>query len=57
MHHFQWNSAKYPVKQSLKSLSEIISKVVSQVDADLRTKSQAYNNLKSNLQNMERKAT
>nr|CAB3224657.1 V-type proton ATPase subunit C 2-like [Phallusia mammillata] len=57
MHHFQWNMAKYPVKQSLKSLAEIISKVVNQVDADLRTKSQAYNNLKSNLQNMERKAT
>ncbi|XP_078481292.1 V-type proton ATPase subunit C 2-like [Ciona intestinalis] len=57
MHRFQWNMAKYPVKLPLKSLAEIISKVVSQVDTDLRTKSQAYNNLKSNLQNMERKAT
>uniref|UniRef100_H2YK91 V-type proton ATPase subunit C n=1 Tax=Ciona savignyi TaxID=51511 RepID=H2YK91_CIOSA len=57
IHHFQWNMAKYPVKLPLKSLSEIISKVVTQVDSDLRMKSHSYNNLKSNLQSMERKAT
>nr|Q9NDR5.1 RecName: Full=V-type proton ATPase subunit C 2; Short=V-ATPase subunit C 2; AltName: Full=Vacuolar proton pump subunit C 2 [Ascidia sydneiensis samea]BAA96746.1 vacuolar-type H+-ATPase subunit C [Ascidia sydneiensis samea] len=57
MHRFQWNMAKYPTKQPIKSLTEILSKVVTQVDTDLRSKSQAYNNLKSSLQNMERKAT
>ncbi|CAK8696136.1 unnamed protein product [Clavelina lepadiformis] len=57
LHHFQWNLAKYPVKQSLGNLCDIISKSLTQVDGDLRTKSQSYNNVKTNLQNMERKAT
>ena len=56
LRHFQWMAAKYPMKQPLRALSEIMSKLLTQVDTDLRTKSQAYNNLKSNLQNMERKA-
>jgi len=56
LRHFQWMAAKYPVKQPLRALSEIMSKLLTQVDTDLRSKSQAYNNLKSNLQNMERKA-
>ncbi|XP_019628489.1 PREDICTED: V-type proton ATPase subunit C 1-A-like [Branchiostoma belcheri] len=54
---FQWDMAKYPIKQSLKNISEIIGKQVSQIDTDLKSKSQAYNNLKGNLQAMERKAT
>lgn len=54
---FQWDLAKYPIKQSLKNIQEIIGKQVSQIEADLRTKSSAYNNLKGNLQNLERKAT
>eukprot|EP00918_Siedleckia_nematoides_P097955 GHVU01214546.1.p1 GENE.GHVU01214546.1~~GHVU01214546.1.p1 ORF type:complete len:386 (-),score=48.40 GHVU01214546.1:1514-2671(-) len=53
---FQWDVAKFPIKQSLKNISEIIAKQVSQIDNDLKTKSQAYNNLKGNLQNLERKA-
>jgi V-type H+-transporting ATPase subunit C len=54
---FQWDLAKYPIKQSLKSISDIISKQVTQIDADLKLKAQAYNNLKGSLQNLERKAT
>ena len=54
---FQWDLAKYPIKQSLKNIAEIIGKQASQIEGDLRTKSQAYNNLKGNLQNLERKAT
>ncbi|XP_064603014.1 V-type proton ATPase subunit C 1-like [Liolophura sinensis] len=54
---FQWDLAKYPIKQSLKNISEIISKQVSQIEADLRTKSTSYNNLKGNLQSLERKST
>jgi len=30
---------------------------MSQIEGDLRSKSQAYNNLKGNLQSLERKAT
>lgn len=54
---FQWDMAKYPKKQSLKNLADVISKNLSQVEADLKTKSQAYNAIKTNLQSIERKAT
>ncbi|NXK51091.1 VATC1 ATPase, partial [Chauna torquata] len=65
---FQWDMAKYPIKQSLKNISEIIAKVssldfffflifkgVNQIDNDLKARASAYNNLKGNLQNLERK--
>jgi len=52
---FQWDMAKYPIKQPLRNLTEIISKQVSQIETDLKNKSAAYNNLKSTLQSMERK--
>uniref|UniRef100_A0A8C9XPY9 V-type proton ATPase subunit C n=1 Tax=Sander lucioperca TaxID=283035 RepID=A0A8C9XPY9_SANLU len=52
---FQWDMAKYPIKQSLKNIAEIISKQVTQIDNDLKTRASAYNNLKGNLQNLERK--
>ncbi|XP_057657532.1 V-type proton ATPase subunit C isoform X2 [Diorhabda carinulata] len=54
---FQWDIAKYPIKQSLRNIADIISKQVGQIDADLKTKSAAYNNLKGNLQNLEKKQT
>ncbi|KAI5753383.1 V-type proton ATPase subunit C [Diaphorina citri] len=54
---FQWDMAKYPIKQSLRNIADIINKQIGQIEADLKTKSSAYNNLKSNLQNMEKKQT
>ncbi|XP_022096398.1 V-type proton ATPase subunit C 1-A-like [Acanthaster planci] len=54
---FQWDLAKYPIKQPLKNITEIISKQVTQMDGDLKTKASAYNNLKGTLQSLERKAT
>ncbi|KAG9510103.1 hypothetical protein GZH46_01362 [Fragariocoptes setiger] len=54
---FQWDMAKYPIKQSLKALHDIISKQVGQIDADLKAKSTAYNSLRGNLQTLERKQT
>jgi len=54
---FQWDMAKYPIKQSLKNLSDIIAKQVGQIEADLKVKSQAYNALKASLQNIEKKQT
>ncbi|XP_030849346.1 V-type proton ATPase subunit C [Strongylocentrotus purpuratus] len=54
---FQWDVAKYPIKLPLKSIAEIISKQVSQMDGDLKTKSHSYNSIKGNLQTLERKAT
>uniref|UniRef100_A0A1B0D5Z9 V-type proton ATPase subunit C n=3 Tax=Phlebotomus papatasi TaxID=29031 RepID=A0A1B0D5Z9_PHLPP len=49
--------AKYPIKQSLRNIADIISKQVGQIDADLKVKSSAYNSLKGNLQNLEKKQT
>ncbi|KAM3726276.1 V-type proton ATPase subunit [Dirofilaria immitis] len=54
---FQWESAKYPLKQSLKVLSDIIGKQITQIDNDLKTKSTAYNNLKNSLASIDRKTT
>lgn len=54
---FQWDMAKYPIKQSLRNIADIISKQVGQIDADLKSKSSAYNNLKGSLQNLEKKQT
>lgn len=54
---FQWDIAKYPIKQSLRNIADIISKQVGQIDADLKTKSSSYNNLKGSLQNLEKKQT
>lgn len=54
---FQWDIAKYPIKQSLRNLSDIISKQVSQIDADLKMKAAPYNSLKTSLQSIERKQT
>jgi len=54
---FQWDMAKYPIKQSLKNISDIVAKQSTQLDSDLKAKAHAYNNLKGNLQNLERKQT
>ncbi|KAK7124944.1 hypothetical protein R3I94_019114 [Phoxinus phoxinus] len=52
---FQWDMAKYPIKQSLKNISDIMSKQASQIDSDLKARASAYNSLKGNLQSLERK--
>lgn len=54
---FAWDGAKFPIKQSLKDLAEMIGKQLSQAEQDLKIKANAYNTLKSNLQSYERKAT
>jgi len=54
---FQWDMARYPIKQNLKNISDIIAKQVTQIDNDLKTKAKGYNNLKGSLQNLERKQT
>jgi len=54
---FNWEMAKFPVKQNLRSIVESISQQVSQIESDLKAKSMQYNNLKSNLANIERKQT
>ncbi|KAG8445646.1 hypothetical protein GDO86_010432 [Hymenochirus boettgeri] len=52
---FEWDMAKYPVKQSLKNITEVLSKQLSQIDTDLKSRASSYNNIKGNLQSLERK--
>jgi len=54
---FQWEMAKFPIKQSLRGIVDAINNQVTQIENDLKAKSANYNNLKSNLANMERKQT
>ncbi len=54
---FQWDMAKYPIKQSLRNLADIIGKQMGQIESDLKGKSAAYNQLKASLQSMEKKQT
>ncbi|XP_078503928.1 V-type proton ATPase subunit C 2 [Lissotriton helveticus] len=52
---FEWDMAKYPIKQPLKTITESLSKQISQIDTDLKSRAAAYNNIKGNLQSLERK--
>lgn len=52
---FSWDLAKYPTRQPLPSIAEIINKQVQQIESDLKQKASAYNTLKNTLQNLERK--
>ncbi|XP_064911988.1 V-type proton ATPase subunit C 2 isoform X1 [Columba livia] len=52
---FEWDMAKYPIKQPLKNISEALSKQVTQIETDLKSRSTAYNNIKGNLQSLEKK--
>uniref|UniRef100_A0A8D0DIX4 V-type proton ATPase subunit C n=1 Tax=Salvator merianae TaxID=96440 RepID=A0A8D0DIX4_SALMN len=54
---FEWDMAKYPIKQPLKNISEALAKQISQIEADMKNRAAAYNNIKGNLQNLEKKTT
>ena len=44
--------AKYPIKQSLKNLADIVSKQVSQVESDLKSKVSFYKSMKCSVINV-----
>ncbi|KAH0621976.1 hypothetical protein JD844_023800 [Phrynosoma platyrhinos] len=52
---FEWDMAKYPIKQPLKNISETLAKQITQIETDLKNRAAVYNNIKGNLQNLERK--
>ncbi|XP_008305164.1 V-type proton ATPase subunit C 1-B [Stegastes partitus] len=52
---FQWDKAKYPTALPLSSLADIISKEVSQVETELKSRAAAYNSVKVSLQSLEHK--
>ncbi|XP_062325425.1 V-type proton ATPase subunit C 1-B isoform X2 [Osmerus eperlanus] len=53
---FQWDRAKYPTALPLKNLADILSKQVTQVETELKSRSGAYCNVKASLDCLERKA-
>uniref|UniRef100_A0A672R9L9 V-type proton ATPase subunit C n=1 Tax=Sinocyclocheilus grahami TaxID=75366 RepID=A0A672R9L9_SINGR len=52
---FQWDRAKYPTAQPLKTLTDIISKQVSQVDTELKSRRAVYSHVNASIQSFERK--
>ncbi|XP_041669168.1 V-type proton ATPase subunit C 1-B-like [Cheilinus undulatus] len=52
---FQWDKARYPTALPLSSLADIINKEVSLMEAELRSRTLAYNSVKSSLQSLEHK--
>ena len=54
--HFQWDNARFPPKQSIPNLVDIISKIANDMDVEFKRKTASYNNARVQLQAMERKA-
>ncbi|KAM9777547.1 V-type proton ATPase subunit C 1-B-like [Neosynchiropus ocellatus] len=52
---FQWDKAKYPTSQPLSTLVALITKEVSQLEAELKSRYAAYSKLKSELQCRQQK--
>lgn len=52
---FDWDYAKYPIKQPLKSIAETVSKQVSQIENDLKSKATSYNAIKQSLAALQKK--
>ncbi|XP_062933729.1 V-type proton ATPase subunit C 2 isoform X3 [Cynocephalus volans] len=54
--HFEWDMAKYPVKQPLVSVVDTLAKQLAQIETDLKSRTATYNTLKTNLENLEKKS-
>ncbi|KAM4540657.1 V-type proton ATPase subunit C 1-B isoform 1-T1 [Fundulus diaphanus] len=50
---FQWDKAKYPTALPLSTLTDLISKEISQMETELRSRATAYNSLKATLHSLE----
>lgn len=53
---FKWDEAKFPVRRPLKETVEKVTEVVGRIEDDLKVKLSEYNNLKSQLSAVTRKA-
>ncbi|XP_058524261.1 V-type proton ATPase subunit C 2 isoform X2 [Ochotona princeps] len=54
--HFEWDMAKYPVKQPLVGVVDTLAKQLAQIETDLKSRTAAYNTLKTTLENLEKKS-
>ncbi|TPX33282.1 hypothetical protein SeMB42_g07503 [Synchytrium endobioticum] len=57
LHGFQWNTMKYRTDKSLRELADTIIQEVAQVDELMKKKMQAYSQVKTALQTLQRKET
>ncbi|XP_004686495.1 PREDICTED: V-type proton ATPase subunit C 2 isoform X1 [Condylura cristata] len=55
--HFEWDMAKYPAKQPLAGVVDTLAKQLAQIETDLKSRTAAYNTLKTNLENLEKRST
>ncbi|KAH6599590.1 hypothetical protein BASA50_002932 [Batrachochytrium salamandrivorans] len=54
---FQWNSMKYRVDKTLREIADTVAQEVSSIDTLMKTKTQAYSQVKGVLQGIQRKLT
>ncbi|XP_004696091.1 V-type proton ATPase subunit C 2 isoform X2 [Echinops telfairi] len=54
--HFEWDMAKYPAKQPLVTVVDTLTKQLTQIETDLKSRTATYNTLKINLENLEKKS-
>ncbi|XP_040848763.1 V-type proton ATPase subunit C 2 isoform X3 [Ochotona curzoniae] len=54
--HFEWDMAKYPVKQPLAGVVDTLAKQLAQIETDLKSRTAAYSTLKATLENLEKKS-
>ncbi|XP_039743786.1 V-type proton ATPase subunit C 2 isoform X3 [Pteropus medius] len=54
--HFEWDMAKYPAKQPLVGVVDTLAKQLAQIETDLKSRTAAFNTLKTNLENLEKKS-
>ncbi|RKP06125.1 ATPase V1 complex subunit C [Thamnocephalis sphaerospora] len=54
---FQWNNTKYRPDRPLREIVAMIAEEVGKIDATMKAKITQYNNVKSSVQNLERKQT
>ena len=54
---FQWDEAKFPAMSPLRELVDKVSESLSRLEDTLKVRSQEYNTVKSDLQQLQRKET
>jgi V-type H+-transporting ATPase subunit C len=53
---FQWDMARYPNKQPVPNIVDMIAKIINDIDGEYKRKTTAYNNARSQALALERKA-
>ncbi|KAI6661135.1 hypothetical protein LOD99_13857 [Oopsacas minuta] len=54
---FQWDAAKFPIRQPLPNIAEMIGKQVAQIEQDLKVKSSQFSTIRNQVEAITRKST